>query len=47
MKSKYRQYLIILVIVITAMGLNYFYSISMAFLTTIILAYLTKGCRRQ
>ena len=46
MESKYHQYLIVLVVVITATSINYFYSMSMAFLTTFILAYLTKGCRR-
>ncbi len=42
-----RKYLIVLVIAITAVSLNYFYSIAMMFLTTFILAYLTKGSRSK
>ena len=44
---KNNKYLIALVVAITALGINYFYSISMAFLTTFVLAYLSKGSRRQ
>ena len=40
-----RKYLIVLVVVITASSFNYFYSIAMMFLTTFILAYLSKGSR--
>lgn len=40
-----RQYLIVFVIVITASSLSYFYSIGMALLTTLLLAYLSKGSR--
>ena len=43
--QKYNKYLIALVVVITAIGINYFYSMSMAFITTFILAYLSKGSR--
>lgn len=39
------KYLIVLILVITAFSLNYFYSISMMFFTAFILAYLTKGSR--
>ena len=42
-----RKYLIFLAIAITAVSLNYFYSIAMMFLTTFILAYLTKGSRSK
>ncbi|WP_319420564.1 hypothetical protein [Pleurocapsa sp. FMAR1] len=41
------KYLIVLVIAITAIGINYYYSMSMAFLTTFALAYLTKGSRSK
>lgn len=34
-----------LILVITVIGVNYFYSVSMMFLTTFVLAYLTKGSR--
>ena len=40
-----RQYLIILVVAITGISINYFYSIAMMLLTTFTLAYLTKGSR--
>lgn len=42
-----RKYLIFLVIAITAIGINYYYSLTMMLLTTFILAYLTKGSRRK
>jgi predicted PurR-regulated permease PerM len=45
MAMKYRQYLVVLVIVITAVGTNYFYAVSMMLLTSFALAYLTKGSR--
>jgi predicted PurR-regulated permease PerM len=45
MAMKYRQYLVVLVIVITAAGTNYFYAVSMMLLTSFTLAYLTKGSR--
>ena len=41
------KFLVILVVVITAMIINYSYSMSMMFLTTFVLAYLTKGSRRK
>ena len=41
------KYLIALVVVITAIGINYFYSMSMAFITTFILAYISKGSRSR
>ena len=42
-----RHYLFSLVLAITVVGINYSYSVSMMILTTFILAYLTKGSRRQ
>ena len=36
-----------LVLAITVFSVNHSYSITMMFLTTFILAYLTKGSRRQ
>ena len=45
--QKNSKYLIALVVVITALGINYFHSMSMAFITTFILAYISKGSRRQ
>ena len=42
-----RKYLFTLVLAVTVIGTNYSYSISMMFLTTFILAYLTKGSRRR
>lgn len=44
-KATYGKYPIFLVIAITAIGINYYYSTSMMFLSTFILAYLTKGSR--
>ena len=38
---------IVAIILVTAIGINYFYSTSMMFLTTFVLAYLTKGIRRK
>ena len=40
-----RKYLVVLVLVITAISLNCFYSIAMIIFTTFTLAYLTKGSR--
>ena len=42
-----RKHLFTLVLAVTVVGTNYSYSISMMFLTTFILAYLTKGSRRR
>ena len=42
-----RKYLFTLVLAVTVVGTNYSYSISMMFLTTFILAYLSKGSRRR
>ena len=41
-----RRYLFTLVLAMTIVGINYYYSVSMMILTTFILAYLTKGSRR-
>lgn len=41
------KYLIVLAALITAASTHYFYSISMMFLTTFVLAYLSKGLRRK
>jgi len=40
------KYLVVLVLIVTAVSINYFYSIAMILLTTFTLAYLTKGSRR-
>lgn len=47
MEKTSRKYLIVLVLVITAISLNYFYSVAMMGFTTFTLAYLSKGSRRK
>ena len=41
----FRNYQIILVVMITATSVSTFYSVAMMFVTTFALAYLTKGSR--
>ena len=40
-----RKYWLVLVLAITVTGVNFSYSITMMFLTTFVLAYLSKGSR--
>ncbi len=41
------KYLVVFVVLITAASINNFYSMSMIFLSTFTLAYLTKGSRSK
>ena len=43
--AKNNKYLIALIVVITAVGIDRSYSISMALITTFTLAYISKGSR--
>jgi len=43
----FNRYSGLLALVITVVGVNYFYSVSMMLLTTFVLAYLSKGSRSR
>lgn len=43
----FSKYWLALVLAITVLSINYSYSITMMFLTTFTLAYLSKGSRRK